>query len=296
MQSAPTVERISTLAPPREDGAPTCSLTIDVEDWYQSCVDFDAPISERVVRNVDRVLEVLDEHRARATFFVQGRVAEAFPSLVRAIAAQGHEVQSHAHTHRPLDSMSPAALREEIVRGREAVENAAGVAVTAFRAPDFSIGPDNFWALETLAEAGFRIDSSIFPMRLRRYGVARWELAPHRLLLPSGATLVEAPVAVLGLGAARLPVAGGGYFRLLPYPVLRGALDGIVASRRPVVIYCHPYEFNPTELDDYRHLVVGRRRITQGLGRRAFVGRLRRLLTELSVARLDQLLAAWGAL
>ena len=105
---------------------PVGALTVDVEDWYQSCIDFDATISDRVVRNTSLLLEALQDSGTKATFFVQGLVAEAFPSLVRELVEAGHEVQSHAHTHRPLDRMSAAELREELVRGRAAVEDAAG--------------------------------------------------------------------------------------------------------------------------------------------------------------------------
>ena len=288
------IRPLGPLTRPR-DPLPACALTVDVEDWYQSCIDFDAPISERVVRNTALLLEALEESGARATFFVQGLVAEAYPGLVRELVVAGHEVQSHAHTHRPLDRMSPAELREELVRGRAAVEDAAGVPVNAFRAPDFTIGADNLWALELLAETGFRVDSSIFPIRTRRYGIAGWELAPHRLDLESGAALLEAPVAVACLGRLRVPVAGGGYVRVAPGAVLRRLLRGIVAAGRPPIVYCHPYEFNPHELGEYRGRVPERFRRAQGLGRSAFVPRLQSLLATMRFGRLDDVLAAWGA-
>lgn len=288
------IRPIATLAEPCEP-LPACALTVDVEDWYQSCIDFDAPISERVVRNTALLLDSLEESGARATFFVQGLVAEAHPGLVRDLVAAGHEVQSHGHTHRPLDRMSHAELREELARGRAAVEDAAGVALTAFRAPDFTIGERNLWALELLAEAGFRVDSSIFPIRTRRYGIAGWELAPHRLELGGGATMLEAPVAVARLGRLRVPVAGGGYARVAPGAVLRRLLQGIVAAGRPPIVYCHPYEFNPHELGEYRGRVPERFRRAQGLGRSAFVPRLQSLLATMRFGRLDEVLAAWGA-
>ena len=165
------IRPLTALSAPRAP-LPVGALTVDVEDWYQSCIDFDETISDRVVRNTSLLLESLQDSGAKATFFVQGLVAEAFPSLVRELVEAGHEVQSHAHTHRPLDRMSAAELREELVRGRAAVEDAAGVPVTAFRAPDFTIGEENLAALEVLAEVGFRVDSSIFPVRMRRYGIA----------------------------------------------------------------------------------------------------------------------------
>ncbi len=288
------IHPLATLATPG-NGLPVGALTVDVEDWYQSCIDFDAPISERVVRNTSLLLEALEESGAKATFFVQGLVADAYPALVRELAGAGHEVQSHAHTHRPLDRMGDADLREELVRGRAAVEDAAGMPVTAFRAPDFTIGEGNLSTLELLAELGFRVDSSIFPIRTRRYGIAGWELAPHRLELVSGAELLEAPVAVARLGRLSIPVAGGGYVRVAPGAVLRRLMRSIVAAGRPPILYCHPYEFNARELGEYRGLVPERFRRAQGLGRSAFVPRLKSLLATMRFGRLDDVLAAWGA-
>ena len=114
---------------PRSSQDNLCVFSVDVEDWYQSCVDYDAPITERVVRNVDRILAVLDEAGAKGTFFVQGKVAEAFPDLVRVLVMEGHEVQSHGYSHRPLFSMDRTALREELQRAKTTVEDAAGTAI-----------------------------------------------------------------------------------------------------------------------------------------------------------------------
>lgn len=287
------LEPLDELRPP-PPGAPVAALTVDLEDWYQSCIDFDAPISDRVVRNTTLLLQELDAGGVRATFFVQGLVALAYPGLIRDLAGAGHEVQSHAHTHRPLDQMDPAALREEIERGKAAVEDAAGVAVTAFRAPDFTIGSENLSALELLAELEFQVDSSIFPLRMRRYGIGGWELAPHRIELESGANLIEAPVAIWRRGPVRLPVAGGGYVRLAPGALLGSCLRDIAAGGRPPIIYCHPYEFSPDELADYRGQVPERFRRVQGLGRKAFVKRLRHLFRTMRFGRLDEVLASWG--
>lgn len=273
---------------------PLAAFTVDVEDWYQSCIDFDAPITERVVRNVERVLSVLDDCGVKGTFFVQGKVAEAFPRLVRDLAAEGHEIQSHGYSHRPLFAMNRRELRDELERARQTVEDASGLAVNAFRAQDFSIVSNNLWALDVLAEVGFQIDSSIFPMRMRRYGIAGCELGPHRLTLDSGATILEVPVAVWATGRWRVPVAGGGYFRLLPQRVLDRALSGIVDSGRPPVVYTHPYEFNAAELDEYRGVVPRRLRLAQSFGRPSLVDRVRRLLTGLPFGRFDETLAAWA--
>jgi polysaccharide deacetylase family protein (PEP-CTERM system associated) len=295
---APPISKLSvavSLEKPNRDGRlPVAAFTVDVEDWYQSCVDIEAPITERVVRNVDLVLGVLDELRVKGTFFVQGLVAERFPKLVENLVVQGHEIQSHGYSHRPLYELGPRALRDELERARKTVEDASGTRVTAFRAQDFSILLDNLWALETLADVGFQIDSSIFPMRSSRYGIPGWEVAPHNMTLRSGARLLEVPVAIWTRRSLRVPVAGGGYFRFLPLPVLRTGLRGIVASGRPPVIYCHPYEFNATELSDYRSAVPRRYLFSQGLGRRSFVDRIKGLLRSISFGRFDEVLDTWS--
>ena len=273
---------------------PLAAFTVDVEDWYQSCVDFDAPITERVVRNVDRVLAVLDETGVKGTFFVQGKVAEAFPQLVRDLVEGGHEIQSHGYSHRPLFGMNRRELRDELERARETVADASGVRVNAFRAQDFSIVAGNLWALDVLADVGFEIDSSIFPMRMRRYGIAGWGAHPQQLTLESGATLLEVPVAVWTKGRWRLPVAGGGYFRLLPERVLDRGLRAILDSGRPAVIYTHPYEFNPRELDEYGGRVPQRLRMAQSLGRESLIARVGRLLSRLPFGRFDEAVEAWA--
>ena len=281
------------LGPPPANGRPHHAFTVDVEDWYQSCVDYDAPISDRVVRNTESIVHVLDDHGVKGTFFVQGMVAESFPGLVADLVAEGHEVQAHGYSHRPLDRMTPAELREELERSKTTVEDAAGMLVTTFRAQDFSILERNLWALETLADVGFEIDSSIFPMRSRRYGIADWPLDPHYICLEGGAKILEVPVAIWAPGPVRVPVAGGGYLRLLPHSLIERGLRGVASDGRPAVFYCHPYEFNADELQDYRH-VPARVRFSQGVGRKSFPRRVRRLLESFAFGRFSDVLVGWG--
>jgi polysaccharide deacetylase family protein (PEP-CTERM system associated) len=280
------------LAPVPKPGAPRNAFTVDVEDWYQSCIDYDAPITDRVVRNVDLLLAVLDESGVKGTFFVQGKVAEAFPRLVSGLVATGHEVQSHGYSHRPLFAMSARELRDELERAKKSVEDAAGTAVWAFRAQDFSILASNLWAFESLLDVGFEVDSSIFPMRAKEYGIPHWPLEPHYVVTNEGRRLLEVPVAVWPLGRLRMPVAGGGYFRVLPRRVIGRGVRAI-GERRPAVVYCHPYEFNQHELDEYP-AVDRRTRFSQGLGRRFFTRRVRELLARPGFGRFDDVLGAWG--
>lgn len=292
--SPPVLEtKLVPLYPPRDRTLPRNAFTVDVEDWYQSCLDYDAPISERVVRNVDRVLEVLDGCGVKASFFVQGRVAETYPNLVATLIAEKHEVQSHGYSHRPLSRMNRVELRNELERAKKTVEDAAGSAVTAFRAQDFSILADNLWALETMIELGFQVDSSIFAMRSRHYGIAGWPLEPHDIVLGDGSRILEVPVAIWSFGRMRFPVAGGGYFRLLPSRVIEAGIRAVAAAGRPAIVYCHPYEFNADELTDYRD-APRMFRHSQGLGRARFAGRMRSLLPKFGFGRLSDVLVAWG--
>jgi polysaccharide deacetylase family protein (PEP-CTERM system associated) len=274
-------------------GRVQCAFTVDVEDWYQSTVDFDAPITDRVPRNMDRLCAILDEFHIKGTFFVQGMVAQAYPRLLQELVAAGHEIQSHGHSHRPLYAMDRAALRRELDYSIKTVEDACGVRVTAFRAPDFSILPGNLWALESLAESGFTVDSSIFPLKTSRYGVPGWMLGPHHVGFPGGGGIFEVPVAIATLAGFKLSVAGGGYFRLLPTVVLERAIRSMIAERRPVILYCHPYEWTPTEMDEYRGRVSPSLAFTQSLGRGAFIRRMRHFFSRLRCGRFDQAMAGW---
>jgi len=284
-------ERVRLHAPSDEKLA-RHAFTVDVEDWYQSCVDYDAPISERVVGNMETLLGLLDEWRVKGSFFVQGRVAESFPGVVRSLVDQGHEVQSHGYSHRPLFRMSRSELRDELERAKQTVEDAAGHRVTAFRAQDFSIRTDNLWALEMLADVGFQTDSSIFPMRSRHYGIANWEVYPHHLVF-DGSRILEVPVAIWTHRRFRIPVAGGGYFRVLPRFVLERGLRAIERSGRPAIVYFHPYEFSVNELDSYPD-VSRRIRLAQGAGRGALADRIRSMLITFKFGRMDHVLNAWG--
>jgi len=275
-------------------GTRLSAFTVDVEDWYQSCVDIDAPITERVVRNVYRLLGLLHRLDVKGTFFVQGRVAETFPGLMQTIVAEGHEIQSHGYSHRSLYTMNRRELQRELEYAKKTVEDASGKRVTAFRAPDFSILDSNLWALEVLAEAGFEVDSSLFPARSARYGLPGWELGPHRLILPSGAKLLEVPVAIWPVAGVRLPIAGGGYWRVLPRPLLERGIRAIQASERPVILYCHPYEFSPRELDDYRDQIPLSRRLSQSMGRNAAIERFTALMGRFPFGRFDETLSSWG--
>jgi polysaccharide deacetylase family protein (PEP-CTERM system associated) len=261
------------------------ALTVDVEDYFHVSAlapsihrDSWGSREPRVVANTHRLLALFGQFGVHATFFVLGWVAERHPQLVRDIAAAGHEVACHGFSHRLVYDQSPDEFREETLRSKRLLEDSIGAPVLGYRAASYSITRRSLWALDVLAEAGFAYDSSIFPVRHDRYGIPDAERRPHRLTTPGGATIAEWPLASAPILGFRLPVAGGGYFRLLPYSVSRWGLASI--NRRegqPFIFYLHPWEIDPHQprvraswLSRFRHYT----------NLHKCEGRLRRLLGE----------------
>jgi polysaccharide deacetylase family protein (PEP-CTERM system associated) len=266
--------------PPRQ--APRNVLTVDVEDWQQSTLDTDLPLSDRVVSNTRRLLDIFDRAAVRATFFVLGLVAERFPLLVREIAARGHEIASHGTSHLSVSSLGPEGFRKDLRRSIESIEAASGRKVVGYRAPDFSISESAFWALEIMAEEGLLYDSSLFPFRGPRYGVPNAFRDPFVIQCRSTRTLLEFPLATVELMSRRFPIAGGGYFRLFPYAVTRAALRWMNQKGTVATFYVHPYEIDVDEFRAVARPVPLGLRISQGIGRRSVGARLSRLLADFS--------------
>jgi polysaccharide deacetylase family protein (PEP-CTERM system associated) len=230
-------------------------LTVDVEDYFQVEAfadkvkrdDWDRYPS-RVDANTRRLLDLFDEHSARGTFFFVGWVADRFPELVREVHARGHELACHSYWHRTIYSLSPEDFREDTRRAKQAIESAAGVAVTGYRAPSWSITKDCMWALEILAEEGFTYDSSIYPIHHDLYGVPGAQRFPYTFSWANGVKLREYPPATLRFMRTNLPVAGGGYLRIFPaaYNEMAFRIFEKDYSQR-VVVYLHPWEIDPDQ-------------------------------------------------
>src|SRR5437867_8059669 len=235
-------------------------LSFDIEDWPQSTLDFSLPVTARVRDNTLRVLDLVANAGVRATFFVLGLVAQAFPDLVRRIRDDGHEVASHGHSHRPVHGMQPEEFRADLRRSIALIEDGAGERVLGYRAPDFSIRSGDWWALEILAEEGLRYDSSLFPIAGPRYGVRAAFTLPFRVLPACGSELVEFPLATVEYLGLRLPAAGGGYFRLFPYLASRAAVARLNRLGGPATSSFHPYELDAEELARCPHAIPWRLR------------------------------------
>jgi len=266
-------------------------MTIDVEDWVQSVLDPSLPLTEQFVGNTHRILSLLDRHGVRATFFVLGLAARKSPQLVREIHSAGHEIQSHGYGHRLLYTLSRDEIAADVRRAKKLLEDITGAAVSAYRAPAFSITRDNSWVLDVLLESGYTTDASIMPARTRRYGVTGAPWYPHRLRTPGGGSIIEVPVATATVCGRRVPVGGGGYLRLLPARFVARCIRTINQSGRCSALYMHPYEFNPNEFAQLPHSIPLRMRLHQGLGRHRFERKVDHLLSALPFGRLSDVIA-----
>jgi polysaccharide deacetylase family protein (PEP-CTERM system associated) len=270
-------------------------FTVDLEEYFQvsafeSCVARSQweRFESRVARQVALLLDLLARHEARATFFVLGWVAERHAGLVRAIARAGHEIASHGWDHARVTHQTPLQFRRSVRRTKDVLEEISGAPVTGFRAPSFSIVPGCEWALDVLVDEGYRYDSSLFPVRRPGYGYPNGLPHPYWLDRPAG-RLVEIPPTTLRWCGVRLPAAGGAYFRLLPYGIVRAALRQCQSRGVPGTFYIHPWEIDPAQPRlDVSWLT--RLRHYGGLARMA--GRLERLLTEFRFTAVRDTVAA----
>jgi polysaccharide deacetylase family protein (PEP-CTERM system associated) len=261
----------------------THHFTVDVEEYFQVSA-FESQVSReqwdglesRVRASVERLLRLLSEHGAGATFFILGWVAERHPDLVRDIDRAGHEVASHGWDHRRVTQQTRAGFRESVRRTKCLLEDLTGKPVLGFRAPTFSIIPGWEWALDTLIEEGHQYDSSLFPIWRPGYGYPRGERHPHWISRPGG-QLFEIPPATLRVWGINLPTGGGAYFRLLPYGLFRATLRDHERRGVPATFYMHPWEID----DDQPRLSVPLfARLRHYGGLRSTPERLARLLGE----------------
>jgi polysaccharide deacetylase family protein (PEP-CTERM system associated) len=267
------------------------AMTIDVEDYFQveafaSTIDRSdwESLPRRVERNTERLLQVLAESGVEATFFILGWVAERHPQLVRRVVAQGHELASHGFGHLRVDRQSPEEFRDDVRHSKRVLEDLGGVPVRGYRAPTFSIGIGSKWAHVILAEEGYSYSSSVYPVKHDLYGTPE---APRTPFSPVPGML-EIPLTSVRTLGVDMPASGGGYFRLLPYPVTRGLLNyARRVHRSPAVFYLHPWEVDPGQPRQQSAPWKSRFRHYLNLDRTE--PRLRRLLRDFSWTRMDRL-------
>jgi polysaccharide deacetylase family protein (PEP-CTERM system associated) len=268
-------------------------LTIDVEDYFHVYA-FASHIPReswdslpcRVERNVETTLAMLDEHKAKATYFMLGWVADRYPGLARRIVAQGHELASHGYAHRLATEQNREEFHQDVTRAKRLLEDIGGVVVKGYRAPSFSIGRDNLWALECLREAGYSYSSSVYPIQSDHYGMPE---APRFAFYPeAGRGLLELPLTTVRLFNRNLPAGGGGYFRLLPYSVSRWCMKRVNAvDRQPCIFYFHPWEIDPGQ--PRQHGASLRSRFRHYVNLSSMERRIRALFSDFQWDRMDRL-------
>ena len=256
------------------------ALSVDVEDYFH-VEAFASRISPedwhrhdlRVEKNVDLTLEILEKYRSKATFFILGWVAEAVPQLVRRIADAGHEIGCHGYGHQHIRRQNPEQFRHDVRRACKHLVDLIQRPVYCYRAPSFSVTGDTLWALDILAEEGFKIDSSIFPVRHDLYGIPDSDRFPH---WRKG--IFEFPPTTIRLANNNVGVAGGGYPRLLPYSVTRWAIRKVnVKENQPAMVYFHPWELDPGQP---RMSVPLRSRLRHYTNLRGMQGKIEKLLQD----------------
>ncbi|MGB1255727.1 MAG: polysaccharide deacetylase family protein [Thiolinea sp.] len=253
-------------------------FSADIEDWQQSVWDFKRPISRRVLVNTWQLLDILARYQVKGTFFVQGMVSKAWPELIREISAQGHELASHAWSHRPLYELEPEAFRTELRRSVDSLQQISGQKVIGFRAPTFSLQEYMLdWYCDALHEQGIRYDSSVMLAQVRKaYGFGN-----DRILEQLRQRGIESyPLSVAKVMGKSIPVMGGGYFRIFPY----GLTKYLARQLNPdnSIFYMHPYELDVRE---YREIakpdgISLTYALHQFGGRRSMHSKLPRLLRD----------------
>ncbi len=271
--------------------AATCNaLTIDVEDYFQVSAfaphipRTDWPIHEcRVEQNVDRILQMLENHGAKGTFFTLGWLAERYPEVIRRIVDSGHELASHGYGHERVSDQTPESFFADINVAKLILEDLSGQEIKGYRAPSFSIGEKNLWAFETLERAGYQYSSSIYPIRHDHYGMPNAPRHPHLV-----GNLLEIPATTLRFFNRNWPASGGGYFRLMPYELSRWMIRHVNdVDRLSAVFYFHPWE-----IDSGQPRIPGigaKTRFRHYVNIDRMESRLHRLLADFSWGRMDEL-------
>lgn len=275
--------------------APVNGLSVDVEDWFQVGAfetvidrsDWDG-LADRVERNCDTILALFDDAGVKGTFFTLGWVAQRHPALIRRIVEQGHEIASHGWDHARVFRMDRATFANDLAISRHAIEDAAGVAISGYRAPSFSIDPRTPWAHEELAAQGYVYSSSVAPVAHDHYG---WREAPRFAFHPlANSSLVEIPVTTAVFAGRRLAAGGGGFFRVLPYAFSRWAIRQVNGQGRPAAFYFHPWEIDTDQPRVYNAPMRSRLRHYTNLD--VMADKLRLLLREFAWGRMDALAAS----
>lgn len=266
------------------------ALSVDVEEYYHALIFREGTrrlagqcFASRVEENVEVVLTLLGHREILATFFILGEVAAAHRAMVRKIARGGHEIACHGDRHELVWRQTPEEFRADIHRAKELLEDLSGQPVLGYRAPNFSIGLAQTWAYDILLEEGFRYDSSVYPILHDRYGHPTAPRFPYEIRRNGDERLVEFPISTIRLLGVNLPIGGGGYFRLLPFAVIRYGIQHVNGrEKRPVLFYFHPWELDSNQP---RPLMPWHHRLRHYVGLRREGAKLSCLLRDFQFSR-----------
>jgi polysaccharide deacetylase family protein (PEP-CTERM system associated) len=276
------------------------AMSVDVEDYYHvsnfsksiNKCDWDS-YESRVESNTDRLLELFNNHDIEATFFVLGWIAKRHPELVHRIYDNGHEVACHGYSHDLIYNQTPSVFRKETLDAKRILEDIIQEPVIGYRAASYSITDQSIWALDILEELGFKYDSSIFPIRHDRYGIPGAPTKLYTMNTPSGKTIIEFPLSTIDFLKLRIPVSGGGYFRIFPYFLTQYAFNKKNKAGQPIIFYLHPWEIDPDQpkiktnaLAKFRHY----HNLTK------CESRLHKLISTFKFTRIDKILIDSGIL
>lgn len=227
-----------------------CILSFDIEDWFQvenlkqaiKREEWDGQ-KLRVIRNTQRILNILDRYGVKASFFVLGWVAERVPQLIYEIHKLGHEIASHGYEHELINNLSRQEFRNDLIKSNKILEGIIGHKVFGYRAPSFSITD---WAIDILYEEGFKYDSSLVQTFFHdRYGKIENIISKQNQgIIKIRNDFYEVPISFISFLNKDIPWGGGGYFRILPYAIFKYGVNRILRSKKYYLFYFHPWEID----------------------------------------------------
>lgn len=228
-------------------------LTIDVEDWFCDLkFNLWKKLKDRIVQNVEKILNILEDKNAKATFFIVSYFAQKYPELIERIRNHNHEIASHGYYHLPINELTPLQFKNDLIKSKNILEKICGEKIIGYRAPFFTITEKTSWALDILKKMGFKYDSSIFPFKIYKYGIPNSPIFPYRInsteikKSDKNESFLEFPLSVYQIPIIKknIPIAGGFYLRFFPYYFISYAIKKINEKKHPAVIYTHPWEFD----------------------------------------------------
>ncbi|MBL7196690.1 MAG: polysaccharide deacetylase family protein [Candidatus Omnitrophica bacterium] len=225
------------------------AFSVDLEEWYHICGlenisgQIETKFKSRIADNTKKLLDILQSRNVKATFFVLGCIAQAFPGLIKEIDKCGHEIATHSFNHQQIYKQTKEEFSSDLAKSIKTLRQITGGEILGFRAPDFSITKKSLWALDILVNCGIRYDCSVFPIVHPRYGIPDAQRFPYKIK----ESLIEFPPSTVRFLGCNIPVAGGAYLRILPYKFIKWSIKYLNSKGIPVNIYIHPWELDPEQ-------------------------------------------------